>query len=295
MLNGKAAFDSAKILGDSRFDTPPTSLVASSNSGCKMPHPHWHAQVEINYLFSGALTYKMPGYNVHLSQGEVGMFWGGQPHQAIVASPDLQLVAIHLPLLHFFRLKVQTDLMVRLKRGETLVTRDADGGDETFFRRLTRYMQGSSSEQDQAINELLLRINRVNFEEHRMVGAEDEPVLSEPVDNQNHRTVVDICAYITENFREDIGSADVASFADMHPKYAMSVFKKSTGMTLNEYITLLRLSYAQALLMKQDLTVLDVALESGFGSFSAFTNAFRRITGQSPSDFRKQRTNAAMD
>ena len=41
------------------------------------------------------------------------------------------------------------------------------------------------------------------------------------------------------------------------PKYAMSLFKKSTGMTLNEYVNLLRLSYAQALLMHEDANVLQ--------------------------------------
>ena len=50
---------------------------------------------------------------------------------------------------------------------------------------------------------------------------------------------------------------DIAAAADIHPKYAMSVFKKSTGMTLNEYVNLLRLSYAQALLMKEDANVLQ--------------------------------------
>ena len=43
----------------------------------------------------------------------------------------------------------------------------------------------------------------------------------------------------------------------------MSLFKKSTGMTLNEYVNLLRLSYAQALLMQEDANVLSVAMESG--------------------------------
>jgi transcriptional regulator GlxA family with amidase domain len=68
----------------------------------------------------------------------------------------------------------------------------------------------------------------------------------------------------------------------------MSVFKKSTGMTLNEYVNLLRLSYAQALLMQEDGNVLRVAMESGFGSLSAFNKSFRKISGKSPSDFRKE-------
>ncbi|WP_449394102.1 helix-turn-helix transcriptional regulator [Devosia riboflavina] len=94
---------------------------------------------------------------------------------------------------------------------------------------------------------------------------------------------------MTENFRDDIGSAEIASSLDIHPKYAMSVFKKSTGMTLNEYLTLMRLSYAQSLLLEDDANILDVALASGFGSLSTFSQAFRKVTGQSPSDFRRQR------
>ena len=70
-----------------------------------------------------------------------------------------------------------------------------------------------------------------------------------------------ICEYVAENFREDIDSTDIALSADIHPKYAMSVFKKSTGMTLNEYVSLLRLSYAQALLMREDANVLQVAMD----------------------------------
>lgn len=67
----------------------------------------------------------------------------------------------------------------------------------------------------------------------------------------------------------------------------MSIFKRSTGMTINEYVSLLRLSYAQALLLRDDANVLRVAMESGFGSLSAFNKSFRTIAGMSPSDFRR--------
>jgi len=65
------------------------------------------------------------------------------------------------------------------------------------------------------------------------------------------------------------------------------VFKKSTGMTLNDYINLMRLSYAQALLMRDEENVLTIAMASGFGSLSAFNKSFRKIAGMSPSDFRR--------
>ena len=43
----------------------------------------------------------------------------------------------------------------------------------------------------------------------------------------------------------------------------------------------------QALLLREDANVLRVAMESGFGSLSAFNKSFRKIAGMSPSDFRR--------
>ncbi len=96
-----------------------------------------------------------------------------------------------------------------------------------------------------------------------------------------------MCDFIAENFLYEIDCVDIAAAADIHPKYAMSVFKKSTGMTLNEYVNLLRLSYAQALLDGSGCQGTAVAMDSGFGSLSAFNKSFRKLAGMSPSDFRR--------
>ncbi|RYE59588.1 MAG: helix-turn-helix domain-containing protein [Hyphomicrobiales bacterium] len=279
------------------LERDPSSLVAVTNSSCNMPTPHWHAQVEINFIYSGSMTYRMAGHMVDLAQGDIAMFWGGQPHQAISLAENTELVAIHLPLVHFFRLRLPANLMHRLTRGATLVTSSTGSSDTETFRRLTDYMRGDDrNRREHAIDELLLRLNRVNYEAFRLVDSEDQPDLGgEPTDAASFRNVIDICAYITENFRDNIGSADIASSVDIHPKYAMSVFKKSTGMTLNEYITLLRLSYAQSLLLEDDLTILDVAMESGFVSLSTFNQSFRKFTGKTPSDFRRQNALALID
>ena len=103
-----------------------------------------------------------------------------------------------------------------------------------------------------AVNELLLRLERVRFEPYRLVPeASPSENVASPFDQQSSRNVWRMCDFIAKNFLDDIDCVDIAAAADIHPKYAMSVFRKSTGMTLNEYVNLLRLSYAQALLMKE--------------------------------------------
>ena len=60
-------------------------------------------------------------------------------------------------------------------------------------------------------------------------------------------------------------------------------------MSLGEYVSLLRLSYAQALLLKEDASILQVAMDSGFGSLSAFNKCFRKKAGMTPSEFKRER------
>ncbi len=267
----------------------PNNLVVSHEQPGIMVRAHWHAQVEVNFVFRGAMQYRMAGHTVGLGAGDLCLFWGGLPHQVVDTSEDAFFIAIHLPLVHFFRLRLPAVLIHKLMHGATLITARPDETDQATFDRWSAYMRAEDpGRREHAIDELLLRIDRMQFEPYRLV----EPAglgegLSEPLDMQSFQNIGNICEYITNNFREDIDSVDIATSADIHPKYAMSVFKKSTGMTLNEYVNLLRLSYAQALLMQEDGNVLRVAMESGFGSLSAFNKSFRKIAGKSPSDFRR--------
>ena len=274
----------------SQVERVPNTLVVSYEQPGIMPVPHWHAQVEINFMFRGALDYRMRGHAVELKAGQLCLFWGGLPHQVVDTTNDAFFVAIHLPLVHFFRLKLPGELVHKLTHGATLLTTGDDPTDDAGFKRLVRYLRSPVQAQvDHAISELLLRIERVRFEAHYLVepsGPAEQPRGC--AEQHAFGNVAAICEFIAGNFRQDIDCADIATSVDIHPKYAMNLFKKQTGVTLNEYVNLLRLSYAQALLMQEDTNVLDVAMESGFRSLSAFNKSFRKISGRSPSDFRRE-------
>jgi AraC-like DNA-binding protein len=281
----KRFWDPAK----STVEAVPNKLVVSHEQPGIMRCAHWHAQVEVNYVFSGALTYRMHGHELNLSAGDLCVFWGGLPHQVVDTTDDAFYLAVHLPLLHFFRLHLPAGITQKLMHGATLMNAEVDGTDDGLFDRLSRYMRSEDpAPRQHGVEELLLRIDRMQFEPHRLVEPADLALLGvEGGDQQNFHSIGNLCHFITANFRQDIDSTDIANSADIHPKYAMSIFKKSTGMTLNDYVNLLRLSYAQSLLMRDEHNVLSVAMQSGFGSLSAFNKSFRKIAGMSPSDFRR--------
>lgn len=272
--------------GASSVEGLPTALQMFHNCPPVMLKPHWHAQVEVNFVMRGTLHYRMSAHDITLRAGELALFWGGLPHQMDDASEDAIYAGAHLPLVHFFRMRLPQDVPHRLMQGAVLVTAATDTADFSNFPRWNRYARsGDPVKAQHAVNELLLRVERVRFEPYELVPAIESS--GEATDQQSSRNVARLCDFIAENFQHDIDSVDIAAAAGLHPKYAMSIFKKSTGMTLNEYVNLLRLSYAQALLMRDDANVLTVAMESGFGSLSAFNKSFRKIAGMSPSDFRR--------
>ncbi|MGX7680064.1 AraC family transcriptional regulator [Jatrophihabitans sp. DSM 45814] len=63
-------------------------------------------------------------------------------------------------------------------------------------------------------------------------------------------------------------------------------FQADTGMTWRQYLLQMRLLSAMALLTEQGRSVVDVATTVGFDSASAFTRAFTRYTGETPSTYR---------
>jgi AraC-like DNA-binding protein len=257
-----------------------------------MSRPHWHAQVEVNYVFRGAVHYRMPSYSLHLAEGSLALFWGGMPHQVVDTSNDPEFIAIHLPLVNFFRLRLPLEIQHGVIHGAALLSLAPDPGDFYAFNRWSSYLRSEDEARvEHGIDELLLRLERIPLESYSLIDphlAQHNAVASGDDTGLAHfNRVRQICDFIADNFRQDIDSFDIAVSADIHPKYAMSIFRKSTGMTLNEYLTLLRLSFAQAMLINDDNNVLNVAMESGFRSLSAFNKSFRKVAGKSPTDFRR--------
>ena len=269
-------------------ESRPTFLSMFHTHPLLMLKPHWHAQVEVNYIVEGSVHYRMHTHELSLTAGQMVLFWGGLPHRMDDLSDDAVYAGGHLPLMHFFRLRLPEDVPHKLMQGATLLTAATDESDRLNFARWNIYgRSGDPVKAQHAVNEMLLRLERVRFEPYELVGTARAADPHETTEVQSSRNVGRMCDFIAENFLNDIDSVDNAAAADLHPKYAMSIFKRSTGMTINEYVSLLRLSYAQALLLREDANVLRVAMESGFGSLSAFNKSFRKIAGMSPSDFRR--------
>ena len=91
--------------------------------------------------------------------------------------------------------------------------------------------------------------------------------------------------YIEKHLRENISFADAAKVSLFSPWYARRLFLEYTGVTPSEYIRKLRLKQSALKLRDEDVNILDVALDSGFGSVDGYQRAFRKEFGCNPSAY----------
>ena len=91
--------------------------------------------------------------------------------------------------------------------------------------------------------------------------------------------------YIEEHLAESISLAALAQLARLSPNYFCRAFSQSFGVPPQRYHTRQRIERAKTLLAERRRSVTEVGLAVGYSEASAFSAAFRRVTGLTPSSY----------
>lgn len=98
--------------------------------------------------------------------------------------------------------------------------------------------------------------------------------------------------FIHDKLSEKIELNTLASNVNVTSSYLCKQFKKSTGLTIVEYINRHRIERAKELLTSKNTRIIEIAYETGFQSLSQFNRSFQRYAGQSPSDYKTNKSTA---
>ena len=94
--------------------------------------------------------------------------------------------------------------------------------------------------------------------------------------------------FIQDHQTDDLSLGEVARAVNTSSFYFCKIFKKFTGLNFTHYLSRLRIEKARNLLLNPNLRVSEIAYEVGFQSLTHFNRVFKRIIGQSPTDYRAQ-------
>jgi AraC-like DNA-binding protein len=94
--------------------------------------------------------------------------------------------------------------------------------------------------------------------------------------------------YIQEHQTDELSLGEVARAVNMSTYYFCKSFKKVTGINFTDYVSRVRLEKAKNLLLNPNLRVSEIAYEVGFQSLTHYNRVFKKILGQSPTQYRAQ-------
>jgi AraC-like DNA-binding protein len=93
-------------------------------------------------------------------------------------------------------------------------------------------------------------------------------------------------AYIQDHLSEDLRLGQVAKAVNVSTFYFCKIFKQATGINFTDYLARMRIEKAKNLLLNPNLRVSEIAFEVGFQSLTHFNRIFKKVLGQSPTDYR---------
>jgi AraC-like DNA-binding protein len=103
-----------------------------------------------------------------------------------------------------------------------------------------------------------------------------------------NKRIATIHEYLMKNYREEVDLKKIADIVSMAEGSLCRFFKQNMGLTIFEYLNKIKVEFACKLLMDNDLSILEVCLDSGFNNISHFNKQFRKSTGLPPSEYRKR-------
>ena len=243
---------------------------------------HWHPEVEIIYIVSGRFSLMINESVQVLNAGDVAYvpamtLHGGNPDEGcvytcIVFSSEFLIRGFtYRDLSPFFLAQVELRHFYPKARDPRL------GDIAGRLCELLRFPESVSNRVE--IFGLLLQfyafLSRVNVSEEK--SASPTPAI--------HRVSFAL-KYIEEHYPEKITLGDLATAAKVTPKYLCRLFTTLTGKApiifLNEY----RIDRACHLLRETDLSLLEIAMQTGFEDQSYFTKLFKRQTSTTPRAYR---------
>ena len=236
---------------------------------------HWHDFYELEIITGGEGLYYINGVEYPLKRGS-----------AYLVSPvDFHLIKGDLELCNiaFKETAISPDVLERVLSIES-------SGIVLFEEEELCLMEKgldillAESEKDSLLHSRVL----TSLLDYLLVGYLRKTEATSEMKNRSDIVVMRVVSYIKFHFKKKLTLAEVADAVGLTPNYVGEIFAKRMGISFNAYLMQTRLNYAKTLLMRGDCTVEEVAMLSGFGSQTYFSDCFKKQFGTTPTAVKKK-------
>lgn len=251
---------------------------------------HYHPSIEVNFLSGCDMTYSFSGRELRIGQGQLVVFWAAYPHRVVGVHGEGTITNAYIHLSEFLKWPLPQDFVNLLLSGAVVTNTVPDVTDFALSERWAKEKDWfDRSWRSVHTLEVQARLARLAVSDPRILMP---PIYKKESGSYSRNLVArfdTMLRFISENYAGPITLNAVADAANISSNHATTIFRKFLGCTVKHYINNVRLFHAKMMLVESDAKILTVALDSGFGSVSAFYEVFRDRIGVSPAIFRRER------
>lgn len=242
------------------------------------------------YTFKGSATLHMMGQTYHMQKGTLVIF---QPGTEYIICPTNSITLAIFDFDYTQAYNCTSDYLIPCPPSvfqpenahEQVYFTDAPALNQPFFHPNVKFLESEISE---IVKEF--QVKKIFFREKNSVQLKSlliDLIRHQQLGNIHNDTVLQVIQYIDRHPTGRISNAQIGSDLSYNPNYLNKLMIQHTGMTLHQYVLQSRLEYAMTLLHTTDRPVNDIALELGFHSLSHFSNYFKKETGTTPVQYRR--------
>lgn len=248
--------------------------------------PHWHRHLEWILITKGRFFVQVGSESKELNAGEAALICGPKIHAAYPVEEGSELYAIvfNEALLHGIHDYTEAQYIRPLLSGKVVLPAfyTADAQITTPIKESIERMIFSYQERHRGY-ELRLKGELLSSLGHAFQLDEIKPVQKRT--GQPEKGIHLLLVHLSTNFHKQITLEEAARICCVTPNYFCTLFKKTTGKTLIEYMNMLRIHEAGHLLQFHCYSIQDVAYQVGYSNLTYFGRVFKKFTGTSPSEY----------
>ena len=244
---------------------------------------HWHDRIELHLIKSGCLELCCNDQNVSVKAGEISIVSPTMLHSGKSGSEGYECYVIMFEAADLYNGTVSAKQYVEpIISGNIRFKYKTDNPDivELADRIVEMQLNHNNYHPLETVGCLYRLLGLLC--EHCIDNTNSSPQKQESFDN--------VISYINSNFTKNITAAHISQRFGYDESYFCRKFKKSTGITVTNYIRTQRLEHARRLLEKTRESIRHIAISCGFIDAAYFTNCFKAMYGTSPKKYRNEYT-----
>ncbi|MEI3213065.1 MAG: AraC family transcriptional regulator [Lachnospiraceae bacterium] len=266
----------------------PFSTYHIQNGGQSFQIPvHWHDELEIIYVKSGFLTVNISGENYIGKPGDAFVVSPGNLHFMGSQTGTVDYFTFLFPLKYIaFRSDDMLDdkLIEPLNSGHLMISPEIK---DTVKEQCEQLARVYAAEIDKSESKITSQIRKKIILLQFIHELWKKGFIVENDTTGRNTVEKEMVSYIQQNYMGKILLREFGEQFHLSEKYISRYFKEHFHITLSQYVTYLRLEHAKQMLQETDISVTEVAMQSGYQNISYFIRSFKKTYGVSPLKYRK--------